>query len=616
MTIRTRLFLSFGLLLFMLAALEGAVLLISHFNETDGLLINLAGRQRMLSQRMAKTLALTVSYRDSGDDARMQRSRSELDQSIQLYDRTIRAFAGGGETVSGSGEPVTIEAILPQDVLEPNVALWDSFLARIRRAAETAAPADVAFVFDNANMLLALSNDVVTALQANADTKNVLLTRVSLSFLGVTVLLFVWLGRSLNRRIVRPIASTSGDLQDLSQRDADLTISVNVTSSDEIGALGRSFNTFVRKLRGLMIEVKQAIEESARANDAVMSSVTNTKSATEEISASTTSMKTQIEKLNDVIDGIAAAINEIAANIASVDNQITNQSAMVEQSTAAITQMIGSLDRVDRVTSDKKASTERLERVATDGKLQLEETSKAFATVVEQVATIQGMADTINAIASQTNLLSMNAAIEAAHAGEAGAGFSVVAEEIRNLAEHAGVSSKEITRTIQEITEQVTTTAELNRQLNTVFGSVTDEVSDTIGAFSEIEQNVSELASGAQEILDAARQINDVTINVRHGSGEINTGIRSLYASSEQVRQVFAHVNDGMGEIDGGIQEIVRSMHTITGQSQTLDRIVATLQQDFGQFKTDGDQIDQAQAEAPEAFFRVAPPQQVDPAAS
>jgi methyl-accepting chemotaxis protein len=389
------------------------------------------------------------------------------------------------------------------------------------------------------------------------------------------------------RGVVRPLIGIGDNLDGLAKADADLTVVVPVKTDDEIGKVAASFNEFIAKLRTLMIEVKKVIERTDQIKLSVSSSAEETSTAIEEISANLDSIGQQIDVLDANISENVSAIEQVTQNIASVDEQIINQSAMVEESTAAITEMIASLGSVNSIAQTKKRTTMALGEVANEGRDRLEDTANTFKSVVAYINQIQEMALTISAIASQTNLLSMNAAIEAAHAGDAGRGFAVVAEEIRKLAETAGSSSQNISALIKDITASVQETDRNVELTSEAFARINKEVSDTINAFSEIESSVSELNVGGQQILESSNQINEVTVNIRNGSAEIKDGTKTMLDSSTRIKEVSDRVTTGMSEATSGAKEIVTSMQLLVRTAGDLTEIVNDLMNSFGQFRTE-----------------------------
>ncbi|GAB1432345.1 methyl-accepting chemotaxis protein [Spirochaetota bacterium] len=404
-----------------------------------------------------------------------------------------------------------------------------------------------------------------------------------LSFMLAEVLIFML----TLRYIIRPLSLLGGHLADLALADADLTIRIPEVSRDEIGSLARNFNEFIEKLRTLMLDLRKAIEVSTSVKESISSSIEETSSSTEEISANLSSIRKQIEVLDNNMDETLRLIKAVGSNIGKVDEQIIGQSAMVEQSTSAVTQMIASLGNVNGIAQSKRNSTQQLASLAASSKETITNTANTFKSMAGYIVQIEEMATAINDIASQTNLLSMNAAIEAAHAGDSGRGFAVVAEEIRKLAGSAADSSRGISTLVKDISNAVKETGENVVLSSEAFENIAREINSTVNAFREIEESVAELNAGGKQILDAMNEINDVTVNIKERSQEVYTDTNRMVESSSDIKEISGRVSLGIGEAAQGSQEIVSSVQLMVSEAHQLNKVIGELTEKFGKFKTE-----------------------------
>jgi methyl-accepting chemotaxis protein len=410
---------------------------------------------------------------------------------------------------------------------------------------------------------------------------------VANDFLIIILLLLVLLIGTfiVSRTMVRNVKLANKALFDIARADADVTRRLRLPSNDEIGELGKNFNAFMDKLGELIIGVKAVIADTDVINTRFATATEGTSASISRIDTAFGTIGGEVKSLDDHLSQTVSSIEYITAAVSSMDDRISDQASMVEESTAAITQMIASLGSVNSITSAKRAATEKLNDLAASGHDQIEGTQSIFMQVVADIGAIQEMVDTIDTIASQTNLLSMNAAIEAAHAGEAGKGFAVVADEIRKLAETSAESLKVITALIKTINESVSLTEKNVIETAAVFSGMRSEIGDTVNAFSEIQQAISELTIGGNQVLTASQQINQATAQIRSDSSSVARGTKSILESSEYIRNSSAQVNAGMGEIDAGNKEIVQAMALMVKLSTGLNEVVSRLKERFGAFK-------------------------------
>ena len=386
--------------------------------------------------------------------------------------------------------------------------------------------------------------------------------------------------------ILSPLNNINRSLSKIAHGDADLTKRIENVSKDEIGEVADNFNQFIENLHRLISDIQNAIEDTARIKDEMLESTFLMAETSEGIKGNIKNIDLDLTEMNNQLESSATALEQIAASTESFDNITSSQAAAVEESTAAINEMIASLNNVGVITNSRKVSTQKLKKAIDDGGIQVRETSNELSGVVNYISNIREMTEVINDIADQTNLLSMNAAIEAAHAGDSGKGFAVVAEEIRKLAETSGSSADSISRMITEMTSGVEKTARsMENTLNT-FDSIRNEIDSTVNAFFEIEEAVSELNAGGKQILESTELINSITNEVNSGSNEISSGINSTNQALSVVNNKSVTISENMRKMNASSEQASDFMNRTAEVAKELDNIVSELSGKFGRFTT------------------------------
>ncbi|THB66918.1 MAG: methyl-accepting chemotaxis protein [Spirochaetaceae bacterium] len=405
-------------------------------------------------------------------------------------------------------------------------------------------------------------------------------------FILIFVLMQIMVYFLIVRSTISPIGRLGISLKNLSQNDADLNARIDFKRKDEIGQAAKSFNSFIVNLRSLVIDIQETVAKVNEIRNTLGSGTEESTAAVEQMSKNLESIGSQIQELNGKIEHQVATIEQISGNMQAVDTQIINQSAMIEESTAAITQMMASLKNLDAMSRAKKQATTELVDKTREAVVKIETTANKFKEVSENINSIEEMASTIAHVTAQTNLLSMNAAIEAAHAGEFGQGFSVVAEEIRSLATSSSKSTNDIKQKIKSIHASVADTDESVQLAVSVFKEISEEVKDTIAVFSELEMSISELSEGGSQILHASNDISRASLEIKEGSSEVSVGSSGMLSNAGDISTISTNVSSSVDELTIGIQEIVQAMNSMVQTAQSLSEVIDVLNDKFGRFKT------------------------------
>ncbi len=282
----------------------------------------------------------------------------------------------------------------------------------------------------------------------------------------------------------------------------------------------------------------------------------------------------EIDSLSSSINQSSAAINQITQTVVNFVKQIENQSSAVVQTSTAVEEMNASIKNIDKITHSKKDKSEDLLELTKKGKLQMISTNNIVEKISKNLESVNSIINVINDIAAQTNLLSMNAAIEAAHAGVAGKGFAVVADEIRKLAESSASNSKHIAKDLKVIVESIKEVTTSSSQSLSYYDEIQIEASAFVDALDEIINATKELSIGSNEIVNATTSLVEVTENIRTGSHEMETGANEINLAIHSIMEAGNKNRNNINEITEITSEINLIFQKLTNSSIESNMII------------------------------------------
>ena len=400
--------------------------------------------------------------------------------------------------------------------------------------------------------------DIYAMYDREAETKilkNILLNNVVMVL--IMSLLAVISSILMSQNIVKRIKRTVGELQNISEGSGDLTVRVPIHGTDEISHIGIYFNKTIEKIHNTMKDVSYETNIMEEASDTLTDNMSGATLNIKQIKENIDDTQQQILNQEASVTQVASTVEEIIRTIKSLNSRIESQAMSVSQSSSSIEEMVANIVSITKTLQKSDDVITQLYKATADGKETLKHSSTVAERIAEESGSLMEASSVIQHIASQTNLLAMNAAIEAAHAGEAGKGFAVVADEIRKLSEESSSQGKMISTTLKSLSTEITSLSEASKTVGDNFTeifSLGEEVKDMSGRIMEAMR---EQEAGSKHVLDAIHNINDVTEEVSQGSGEMLVGGEDI---ANQMKK--------LDEIAHGI---TNSMHSVEDMAKKLD---------------------------------------------
>ncbi len=451
--------------------------------------------------------------------------------------------------------------------------------ARIKKEDQAQLFGFLTATFDNASgSLLTVLDMTVATLDEQSeiiDTESQrIITRgiIAAGIIGsLLIVASIVLSMLMAKRIGSDVLSINRGMLALEQ--GKLTPKETLGSKDEIGELSMALARFNDSLAVSVRRIASAADDSRGAREELNGAAEQASSASEQMRSNAKSIESQISILDKNVNNSSSAINSITEDIKKTDTELDKQSELVEHTSSAITEMSASISNVGRLTEESGLATEELENAAHTGGEKLYETTRTVESIREDIDGVRNITGIIQAIASRTNLLAMNAAIEAAHAGDAGRGFAVVADEIRKLAEASAKNSKEIASLLAGMISSIQAADGAGQETRTAFETLLHRVSVVKRASDEIRSSMKELETGSGEIGRTMEQLSSVSTRVGESSASMRNQSESVQDGIGQLWRVSKEVNGGIGEISAGLTEVTQSMAHLLELSRKINHV-------------------------------------------
>ncbi|TVR91168.1 MAG: methyl-accepting chemotaxis protein [Spirochaetaceae bacterium] len=430
-------------------------------------------------------------------------------------------------------------------------------------------------------ILQARTQSEVDELSARAE----LYTTIIVVLSGMLALLLLLSYLLFRIRVMAPIMELDRSLQSISGAEGDLSTRLPIRHQDELGSLATSYNATAQRIGATLSGVREQAHALTELGTNLSSNMTQAASAVNQITANIQGVNQQSGSQHESVTSSGESMRAIVAALEQLDSLIEQQTLHVSESSSAVEQMIANIASITKSLQSNEHSVQELRDTVEHGRSDMDTVMKDVSEVENQSEGLIEISRLIQQIAAQTNLLAMNAAIEAAHAGDKGRGFAVVADEVRKLAESAGAHAHTISVMLKSVRESVERITDSAGRVQSRFAGIETSIQQVSQQETSIRSAMEEQSAGSKQVLNASEEVAQATNEVQTHSHEMLKRSQEVKSVFETLDRISDEITSSMNEMTIGMQEISSSVNAVNDLSAENREVITALVQEIDRFR-------------------------------